>query len=146
MRDVPHPATGPGEASARTAFAVRVEAVGASTPRRARLAVAIWTIGLAMTAWIGLAGHDDGGAAKPVVAPAAAALPTTAATPAADDIPATATPPLSRGTVQYISAVAIRNSFGEDGLMGGIVFGNNVPSSKVQADVERDGYRRYFVP
>jgi hypothetical protein len=101
--------------------------------------VAAWTITLAAITWIGLAGHEREGSAPAAVVPITV-IPATA--PAvATTAPATATD--SRGTVRYIAApVVIRHSLGEDGLVGGIVFGDKVPVLS-QADIERDGYR-YF--
>ena len=118
---------------------VPLETVASSSPGRARLALAIWAISLAGIAWIGLAGHEDGEGA-PAGAATVAAIPASAAT-ATPAAPATAA--VSRGTVRSVAApVGVRRTFGEDGLMGGIAFGDNVPGLS-QADIERDGYRYY---
>jgi hypothetical protein len=122
----------------RVALTVPRAAVGSSSGR-ARLAVAAWTITLAAIVCIGLAGHQREGEAPVAVVPVAV-IPRTAPT-VATAAPATAT--VSRGTVRYIAApVVIRHTFGEDGLVGGIVFGDNVHVLS-QADIERDGYRYY---
>jgi hypothetical protein len=124
----------------RVGLTVPLATVGSGSPGRARLALAVWTIALATIAWIGLVGHDGEGGAPIVAAPAAAV-----STPAPQTARATA--PVSRGTVRYVAApIVSHHALGEDGVMGGIVFGTNFRSSKVQADVERDGYRRYFIP
>jgi hypothetical protein len=128
----------------RVALSVPLATVGASSPGRARLALVVWAIGLAGIAWVGMAGHDAGSATPPAAA-AVGAIPAATTAGAATTSPTAA--PVSRGTVRSILApVLIRHTLGEDGLVGGIVFGDNVPPAKIQAEVERDGYRRYHVP
>ena len=56
-------------------------------------------------------------------------------------VPAT-TPLPTRGATASSPVPTPHHSLGEDGLMGGIVFGDNVPRL-TQADIERDGYRYY---
>ena len=123
----------------RGALTVPLVSVGSASPRRARLALAVWSIALVGMTWIGLAGHQGGGLAPATVAPAAAV-------PATIPPTATATPraaAVARGTVRYIAAsVAARHTLGEDGLVGGIVFGDSIPAL-TQAEIERDGYRYY---
>jgi hypothetical protein len=131
---------GDTEEPSRVALTVALGAVETSSPRRARLAVVAWTLALAGIVWIGVTGREaDEEADAPIAAPPAAAAATT--------VPATAAATGSRGTVTYVSAPAvIHHTFGEDGLIGGIVFGDNIPSSKNQADIERDGFRRHSMP
>ena len=124
----------------RGALTVPLVSVGSASPRRARLVLTIWAVGLVAIASLGIAGREGEGNEPARVAPVAA-IPASAPPAATVTVPASATVP--RGTVRYIAApVVVRHTLGEDGLMGGIVFGDNVPAL-TQAEIERDGYRYY---
>jgi hypothetical protein len=92
-----------------------------------------WVVGLAGVVWLGLGGRGGGtvviadpgiaeGSSGPAIATAAAAV------------------EANRGERLPMPAIASHRTFGEDGLMGGIVFGDNIPDLK-QVDIERDGDR-----
>jgi hypothetical protein len=115
----------------RAELLVPLGRVASSSSRRTRLALAVWTIGLGAIAWIGLSWHDQ------VTAPPIqiAAVPTAGQVMA---VPAAAPEPPRRAVPPPVQ----RHTFGEDGLMGGLAFGTNIPRLS-QADIERDGYRYY---
>jgi hypothetical protein len=138
--------TPPGE-SPRTprpqiGLTVPLERASTFSPRRARSAVAAWLLFLVSIVAVGVVGRLPDG--EPVSNPAAKAEGTRVAgverSPAVPLVSPTTMS--SRPTMLLRAASTPRHTFGEDGLVGGIVFGDNVPSLS-QADIERDGYRFY---
>ncbi len=105
----------PGEIEL-TPVSVPVERIGGPSGRRTKLVLAGWALGLAGVAALGLSGHQPAlDAASVSVADTASPPPKPAAT---NRVPAT----------QRIaqSAITPQRTLGDDGLVGGIVFGDNV--------------------
>jgi hypothetical protein len=96
------------------------------SPRRTRFVVAGWLLALTAVAAVGVGGRER--TPTPVAtAPEAAAAVTFAATPA----PSVAPAPTIRASVTHGPSrrpVPQYRSLGEDGLVGGIVFGDNIPT------------------
>lgn len=103
----------------RSALTVPLERMGGPSRRRAWLTAAAWALGLAGVTWLGLSGHEDGltVAAAPGVAVSSAPR-ATVATSAPRDVGPRIVPPI----VHY-------RSLGDDGLVGGLPFGDNVPGA-----------------
>ena len=98
---------------------VPLERTGGPSARRARLILASWALGLAGVTALGLSGHEARSEAAILPnAGTALPLPTLAAT-----IPVPAIQRIARPSVTRY------RSLGDDGLAGGIVFGDNVPGA-----------------
>jgi hypothetical protein len=108
----------------RTVLSVPLERTGASSSGRTWLVVAAWVLGLTGVATIGIGGRERGEA--PPIAPAAI-VPTEAAPTV---VPNRAVPRAAAPIVYY-------RSLGDDGLVGGIVFGDNVPAASGPATSSR---------
>ena len=105
-----------------------VEPIERGARGRAWLMASAWVIGLAGVIWIGLSGRgtDTAAVADAGVAELRSALPTDA----------------SPATSSLAAPVVSHRTFGEDGLVGGIVFGDNVPAlNQRDVTIRRQGMR-----
>lgn len=113
--------------------AAPLERTSAFSRRRTALAVVAWILGLVGVVALGVVGHLPQASTRsatidPVLAPAS--VPTAAS--------------VRRATA--LSLPTHHRLLGDDGLVGGIVFGDNIVPPMAQSEVERDGYRRYHIP
>jgi hypothetical protein len=99
---------------------VPVQRSGGAAGRRARVVVAGWILGLAGVAALGLSGQEP--APESAVVPAAVPVPSTSSSPA-PPAPTIERLPLPRIVGHPIT---YHRALGKDGLVGGIVFGNNI--------------------
>ena len=120
-----------------------MERTSTFSPRRTRSAVVAWLLFLSGIVAVGVIARlpDGERASNPVAEAEATRVAGVGLPPTGSPEPPTA---VSSGGPVHLSRAAStrRHTFGEDGLVGGIVFGDNVPRLS-QADIERDGYRYY---
>jgi hypothetical protein len=141
--DDEHADSAHGNESARIVLAVPLGQARTFSPRRTRSLVVAWLLCLAGIVAIGVL------ARLPNVERPPASIVEAAGTRVAEIRLMPSGPPGPLAAVSSGEPVGVpgaaptrRRTFGEDGLVGGIVFGDNVPRLS-QADIERDGYRYY---
>ncbi len=126
---------GPPDSPERGALTVPLVRIERSSSRRAWLTAAVWTIGLAFLTWLGLGGRGAG--AVPAAAPGPAEPLTPRSTPATSRVRNE-----TRGAPARLTApVVYHRTLGDDGLIGGIAFGDNVPAPSLTTPVRDDATR-----
>jgi hypothetical protein len=120
----------------RTLLAVAVVPSNAASSHRARTTALVWVVGLVGVVAIGLAGHLPQAPSQSTAVTQAAVAVTQAAAAESPSLASNV-----RGASTF-APPSTHRSLGDDGLVGGIVFGDNVPRLD-QAGIERDGYRFY---
>ena len=100
-------------------------------PVRSGVWIGVWAVGLGAVVLVALMGSSVGAGSAPSAAPVAieaAASPAPTASPSPSSTPWEGIPALRGGPTPQPPPVTMRPPLGEDGLIGGIVFGTNLPS------------------